>query len=64
MNIFQRIERRSDKTKGFAKNKKFFQKIKSNLKNFQKKLAPFLIDEKKIYYLDVFENLILKEIKE
>jgi len=47
----------------FTKLKNFYlKKVKPNLKNFKKKLAPFLIDEKKVYYLDIFEGSILKEI--
>ena len=36
----------------------FLKKVKPNLKNFKKRLAPFLIDEKKIVYLDLFEKII------
>jgi predicted nucleotidyltransferase component of viral defense system len=47
----------------FIKLKNFYsKKVKPNLKNFKKKLAPFLIDEKKVYYLEIFESLISKEI--
>jgi len=43
----------------FVKLKNFYlKKVKPNLKNFKKRLAPFLIDEKKVYYLDIFEDLI------
>jgi hypothetical protein len=47
----------------FIKLKNFYlKKIKPNLKNFKKKLAPFLIDEEKVYYLEIFESLISREI--
>jgi|GEM_PF-4633259 len=49
---------KSQKLKNF-----YSKKVKPNLQNFKKKLAPFLIDEKKVYYLDIFENLISKEIE-
>jgi len=40
---------------------RFYQKkVKPNLKNLKRRLAPFLIDEKKICYLDIFEKLISK----
>ena len=43
----------------FSKLKNFYlKKVKSNIKSFKKRLAPFLIDEKKVYYLDIFEDLI------
>ena len=46
----------------FKKLGKFYQKkVKPNLKNLKRRLAPFLIDEKKVYYLDIFEKLISKK---
>ncbi len=36
----------------------YLKKVKPNLKNFKKRLTPFLIEEKKVYYLDVFEGLV------
>lgn len=36
----------------------YLKKVKPNLKNFKKRLAPFLIEEKKIVYLDLFEKVI------
>ena len=43
----------------FKKLGRFYQKkVKPNLKNLKRRLAPFLIDEKKIYYLDIFEKMI------
>lgn len=48
----------------FLKLKNFyFKKVKPNLKNFKNKLAPFLINETKINYLDIFPHLIKKEIE-
>jgi predicted nucleotidyltransferase component of viral defense system len=41
----------------------YFKKFKPNLKNFKKRLAPFLIDEKKTSYLDLFGNLISSSVK-
>lgn len=40
----------------------YFKKIKPDIKNFKKRLSPFLIDEKKVYYLDLFGDLIKKLI--
>jgi len=46
----------------FKKLARLYQKkVKPNLKNLKRRLAPFLIDEKKIYYLDIFEKLISKK---
>lgn len=36
----------------------YSKKVKSNIKNFKRRLAPFLIDEKKVFYLDIFEKEI------
>lgn len=36
-------------------------KVKPNIKDFKKKLRPFLLDEKKISYLDIFEKTIIKK---
>jgi hypothetical protein len=33
-------------------------KIKPHLKNFKRRLTPFLIDERKVNYLDIFGDLI------
>lgn len=47
----------------FEKLKSFYlKKVKPNLKTFKKRLTPFLIDEKKVYYLDIFEDLIQKKL--
>jgi len=37
-------------------------KIKPKIKSFKKRLAPFLIDEKKVYYLDIFPKILKKEL--
>ncbi|MGC9031584.1 MAG: nucleotidyl transferase AbiEii/AbiGii toxin family protein [Minisyncoccia bacterium] len=59
--LFSEIKVKNEKEL-FAKLKDFYLKrVKPNLKNFKKRLAPFLIDEKKVYYLDIFEDLISKK---
>jgi len=40
----------------------YSERIKPNLKNFKRRLAPFLVDEKNVYYLDIFEKLIKKNV--
>ncbi|MBI3334983.1 MAG: nucleotidyl transferase AbiEii/AbiGii toxin family protein [Candidatus Portnoybacteria bacterium] len=37
------------------------QKVKPALKNFKRRLAPFLLREKNIYYLDIFGEVIKKK---
>jgi len=38
-------------------------KIKPNIKNFKKRLRPFLLKEENIYYLDIFEKVIAEQTK-
>jgi len=37
-------------------------KVKPNLKNFKARLKPFLINEENVYYLDVFEKVIISKL--
>lgn len=48
-----------DKKELFLKLEKIYlKKIKPKIKNFKKRLTPFLVDEKKVNYLDIFEDLV------
>ncbi len=38
----------------------YFKKVKPKIKNLKKRLTPFLVDEKKVFYLDIFEKAIEK----
>lgn len=56
--LFSELEVKNEKEL-FKKLGRFYQKkVKPNLKNLKRRLAPFLIDEKKVYYLDIFEKMI------
>jgi len=61
--LFPELGAKDEKELFLKLEKIYFKKIKPNIKNFKKRLAPFLIDEKKVYYLDLFGNLIKKYLK-
>jgi len=62
--LFPELKVKNEKELFFKLREFYSKKVKPNLKNFKKKLVPFLINEEKVYYLDIFEKLIFKEIKE
>lgn len=58
--LFSQMKVKNEKDLYFKLQKIYSKKIKPNIKNFKKRLAPFLIDEKKVFYLDIFEKAIEK----
>lgn len=47
----------------FLKLKEVFEKkIEPNLENFKKRLKPFLLNEKNIYFLDIFKKIIEEQV--
>ena len=59
--LFPEIKVKSEKELFLKLEDIYSQKVKPNINSFKRRLAPFLIDEKKTYYLDLFGDLIKKQ---
>ena len=62
--LFSEIKVKNEKEICQKLEKIYFEKIKPKIKIFKKRLAPFLIDERKVYYLDVFPEILKKELRD
>ncbi|MBU4298864.1 nucleotidyl transferase AbiEii/AbiGii toxin family protein, partial [Patescibacteria group bacterium] len=62
--LFPEMEVENEKELFFKLNQIYQKKVLPNLGQFKKRLIPFLIDEKKIFYLDLFGKLISSLPKE
>lgn len=56
--LFSEMKVRNEKEVFLKLEKIYSEKVKPNIKHFKKRLAPFLVNEKNVYYLDIFKELI------
>lgn len=61
--LFQEMKVKNEKELLFKLNCIYKKDVLPRLKDFKKRLAPFLIDEKKVSYLDLFGKLIKGKIR-
>ncbi len=58
--LFSEMKIKGEKELVLKLREVYSKRAKAQLKNLKKRLAPFLIDEKKVFYLDIFEKAIKK----
>jgi len=58
--LFPEMNVKNEKELFLKLQKIYLKKVKPNIKYLKKRLAPFLVNEKNVYYLDIFEKLIKK----
>jgi len=56
--LFSELGAKDEKELFLKLEKIYFKKIKPKIKPFKSRLTPFLIDEKKVIYLDIFGDLV------
>lgn len=56
--FFREMKVKNEKELFLKLEKIYLAKVSPNIKYFKKRLAPFLINEKNVYYLDIFKKLI------
>lgn len=57
--LFPALKVKTEKDLFLQLHQIYLKKVKPSLAYFKKKLSPFLIDEKKVNYLDLFDQLVL-----
>jgi len=60
--LFSEMNVKNEKELSLKLERIYSEKVKPNIKYFKKRLAPFLVNERNVYYLDIFEKLIKKSV--